>query len=69
MYICCSLLLHVSAAHGPSSGNTHYFGRPLHCALVHFVFCTYRHIVVIVLNLFYRIFYPIFVSSRFSVPL
>jgi hypothetical protein len=38
-------LLHVSAAHGPSSGNTYYLGRPLHCT--HFL-STLRHIVVVV---------------------
>jgi hypothetical protein len=26
-------LLHLSAIHGPSSGNTYYLGRPLHCKL------------------------------------
>jgi hypothetical protein len=31
MYICCSLLLHILAAHGPSSGNAYYLERQLHC--------------------------------------
>jgi hypothetical protein len=41
-----SLLLHVSATHGPSSGNLYYWGD--HCT-VHFVFCALRHIVVLLL--------------------
>jgi hypothetical protein len=37
-----------------------------HCT-IYFVFCTYRHIVVIVVNLFYRIFLSYFLSSYFIV--
>jgi hypothetical protein len=38
-----SSLLHVSATHGPSSGNTFcYWGD--HCT-AHFVFCALRHII------------------------
>jgi drug/metabolite transporter (DMT)-like permease len=63
MYIRCSLLLHVSAAHGPSSGNIYYLG--VHCT-VHFVFCTYRHIAVIIVNLFHRIFLSYFSPQPFQ---
>jgi hypothetical protein len=38
-------LLYVSATHGPSSGNTYYLGRPLHCTLCP---STLRHVVVVV---------------------
>jgi hypothetical protein len=65
MYICCSLLLHVSAAYGPSLGNT--WGD----CTVQFVSCTYRHIVVVVVvvvvvNLLYRIFSSYFTHQPFQ---
>jgi hypothetical protein len=58
MYICYSLLLHVSTENGPSSDNTYHLGNPLH---THFVFCTYRHIFVIVaINNNYYIYFSVF---------
>jgi hypothetical protein len=53
-------LLHVSATHGPSSGNIYYWGD--HCT-GHFVVCALRHIVVFVVNLFPRI-YPSYLFWR-----
>jgi hypothetical protein len=64
MYIFCSLLLHVSAAHGPPSGNIYYLGRQLNCTIL--VFCSYRRIVFIVVNFIYRIFLPYFLSRHFT---
>jgi hypothetical protein len=63
MYTRWPLLLHVSAAHGPSSGNTYYLRN--HCT-VHFVFCTYERIVGILVNLFGRIFLPFFFQQPFQ---
>jgi hypothetical protein len=51
-------LLHVSATHGPSSGNIYYLGN--HCT-VHFVLSIIRHIVVV--NLLCRIFSTIFFAA------
>jgi hypothetical protein len=55
-----SLLLHVSATHGPSPGNFYYWGD--HCT-VHFVFCALRHVIVFVVSFFSTIFPSYFLAA------